>query len=67
MANYTVINVKEFWSNKDIFMFFCDSDFKTLGYDPKGVLIDLELADRSSLMAYCTKATSRCVIGRILS
>ena len=49
------------------FDIFLRSDFKTLGYDPKGVLIDLEQADRSSLMADSSKAYSRCVIGRILS
>ena len=54
--------------DKQIFLrIFLRSDFKTLGYDPKGVLGGLERADRSSLMADGSKTSSRCVIGRILS
>ena len=49
------------------FRFFCDSDFKALGYAPQGVLGGLEQADRSLLMAVSSKAYSRCVIRCILS
>ena len=55
------------WTIEYFLVFFCETIFKTLGYDPRGVLGGLEQADRSSLMADGSKAYSRCVIGRILS
>ena len=55
------------WTIKYFLEFFCETIFKTLGYDPRGVLGGLERADRSLLMADSSKASSRCAIGRILS
>ena len=67
MANYTVINVKEFWTNKDFLDFSVKRFSRGLNEGHEVVLIGLELADGSLLMADRCKTGSRGAIKRLHS
>ena len=54
MANYTVINVKEFWTNKDFLDFSVKRFSRGLNEGHEVVLIGLELADRSLACSWLT-------------